>query len=259
MGVRGFNDDNTSAIEGSRKALQRAAARDRKARRNSKKAQEQVHRSAPKDSAKAVESDLVVETVNVMADFRQRWTSMVIRRTVQSRDWEGNEISGLPPVTEINIMLRLAEYESEVLNEIAGNLGDAIGRSQASATDKVSPAFRICAGRLCVLDAQRAGLTWISPSPRSVGPRPVSPRRTAGTQPRHRGVSRGRTVGTEPPHPAVSRGRTAGTQPEARAVSRGRTTGRRSPARAVSRGRTTGRSSPARLPQSEMPGRVYAL
>ena len=54
-----------------------------------------------------------------MKDIRSGFAGAVIRRTIHSKDWEGNRISGLPPYVEAPLLLTLTEEEHEVLNSLA--------------------------------------------------------------------------------------------------------------------------------------------
>ncbi|KAH9828575.1 P-loop containing nucleoside triphosphate hydrolase protein [Rhodofomes roseus] len=145
LGVDKFSDDHFAVLDEFRKSLGRAASQDRK---NRKDADKVGKKGKGKKAAKAASqepkgqgnaesvSQSVVETVRIMTDFRARFFGKVCRRTIESMHQKGQDFEGLPPAHRIQLMLRLAKYEQEMMAELAGTTRAAVGTSHTSASDK---------------------------------------------------------------------------------------------------------------------------
>jgi hypothetical protein len=86
-----------------------------------------------------IDGDHTQEMGYWMEQIRERYRGHVIRRTVNSVDFEGKQIIGLEPYREHNLVLQLYEFEMANLDRLAGEVAEDCGSGGAIfASGKVS-------------------------------------------------------------------------------------------------------------------------
>ncbi len=74
----------------------------------------------------------------IMEDARKRFEGAVMRRTVDSRDYEGKPISGLEPYEQRMVLLKLSHEEQETIDELAAEMSQDAGRALSLTHGRVS-------------------------------------------------------------------------------------------------------------------------
>ncbi|KAI0730232.1 P-loop containing nucleoside triphosphate hydrolase protein, partial [Fomitopsis betulina] len=133
LGVPAFNvigaDDSIVEM---RRALASAQRKDTAANKSDKKAAQRLTAMMSGKTGKGASSSVMQSTfVSVvqgyMDDFREKFADIVIRRTVNSLDYEDKPISGLPQYHEQIIALALTDAEHETFKKVVDALAEQAG------------------------------------------------------------------------------------------------------------------------------------
>ena len=107
-------------MEEHRRAMDRAVRRERQRRKEGegeiKLARALINGKKTRNDEREEFNAVVSEWV---ADIRSGFEGAVVRRTVNSLDWQGRPISGLDPYHEHALLLELSASEHETLNALA--------------------------------------------------------------------------------------------------------------------------------------------
>ena len=130
LGVKAFTELGADElIIGLRRSLGSAQRKDTAAKKNDKYLTKQLKAMLSGTASSGTPSTLMsgVFTVQVqtyMDDFREKYADVVIRRTLSSKDYQGQPISGLPPYHEQVVMCVLTDDEHETFKEVVQMLAD---------------------------------------------------------------------------------------------------------------------------------------
>lgn len=130
LGVEAFTgpgaDDMIVSI---RRALGSAQRKDAIAKKNDKYVTKQLKamlsgKTGSNTSMLSASGAFAQVVQSYMDDFRRKYADVVIRRTVNSKDYLGEPISGLPPYQEQVVMCVLTEKEHETFREVVQALAE---------------------------------------------------------------------------------------------------------------------------------------
>lgn len=143
MGIQAFGSKDTY-LEMT-KELNRAQAKDRKAEKESVDAAERLRSLlGGLDVDQATSSSEFVPKLRRWVPFiRKGFSKFVIRRTLDSVDYAGNKIFGLPPYHVHVLVLELRDWERKTLTDITSELIDQSPVTTLAGAGKVSPSHYI--------------------------------------------------------------------------------------------------------------------
>ena len=160
MGIQVFGSKDTY-LEMT-KELNRTQAKDRKAEKESVDAAKRLRSllgGLNIDQATS-SSEFVPKLRRWVPFIRKGFSKFVIRRTLDSVDYAGNKIFGLPPYHVHVLVLELRDWERKTLTDITSELIDQSPVTTLAGAGKVSPSHYIfipydgCPGRPCTSTLQ---------------------------------------------------------------------------------------------------------
>ena len=130
LGVKAFTELGADElIIGLRRSLGSAQRKDTAAKKNDKYLTKQLKAMLSGTASSGTPSTLMsgaftVQVQTYMDDFREKYADVVIRRTLSSKDYQGQPISGLPHYHEQVVMCVLTDDEHETFKEVVQMLAD---------------------------------------------------------------------------------------------------------------------------------------
>ncbi|KAH9828555.1 P-loop containing nucleoside triphosphate hydrolase protein, partial [Rhodofomes roseus] len=140
LGVPLCGDQYTDVLNAHNRALNRAMSNDRAERAVEGDLARLAAVKGEGDSMEVSLSQTATVVMQITADLHMRFADQVLHRTVNSIDWEGKPISGLPPAHDIALLLRLSIIEEQVLNDVTTEAGEAMEGSRKAEASKVGRA-----------------------------------------------------------------------------------------------------------------------
>lgn len=122
MGVDGFGGDDGDEAGKMQKELLSALRMDRKHRMNSNRGEEIIMATIRGDNTVQDTGHYRKVMLRWISLIRNRFTGIVIRRTISSVDNKGSRISGLAPYNEHHLVVKLYDHELKNLELLANEL-----------------------------------------------------------------------------------------------------------------------------------------
>ena len=128
LGVKAFTELGADElIIGLRRSLGSAQRKDTAAKKNDKYVTKQLKAmlsGKSGSSASTLTGAFATVVQSYMDEFRRMYADVVIRRTVNSTDYRGQPISGLPPYREQVVMCVLTDDEHETFRDVVQGLAE---------------------------------------------------------------------------------------------------------------------------------------
>ncbi|KAG2097976.1 uncharacterized protein F5147DRAFT_777839 [Suillus discolor] len=162
LGLELFDSSHDEEASKMVSQLRAAAAKDRKRFKKGNRIAKIIIGTVKGNSDAEVPSLYRGEMLTWINIIRERFSGIVIRRTILSVDYGGTRISGLAPFQEHNLLIKLYKHELDNLECIADNLvqqGGAKAAKYASGSD-----FYMCVRRALLHPSCNAGYPWKNPS-----------------------------------------------------------------------------------------------
>jgi uncharacterized protein YukE len=159
MGVSGFGSDNDWEAKKMESRLRAAQSKDRGRMKNGDRKRRMLEAAVKGDSTVAFQSNYQQEMRKWIDVMRDRFSGVAIRRNLQSVDDKGDRISGLGPIHEHPLLVKLYSHELENLEalakEVTENGTHQAAKAACAEVKSSSPskyvADDLLAGLLCTL------------------------------------------------------------------------------------------------------------
>lgn len=137
MGIPRFSDK--IAFDEMTRELNRAQSRDRKAERQSETAADHLRNLfSGKDAHDLKKTELYPKLQRYIPQLREAFSLHVIRRTLDSVDYQGRKIFGMRPYLEHIMLVELREWEKAELNTLTNEIIENNPLTTLVGTGKVS-------------------------------------------------------------------------------------------------------------------------
>jgi hypothetical protein len=137
LGIQRFSDK--VAYDAMTKELNRAQARDRKAERESESAADHLRKLlSGKDAHDLNKTEFYPKLQKYIPQLREAFSRHVIRRTLDSIDYQGRKIFGMRPYLEHVMLIELRDWERSELNALTNEIVERNPLTTLVGTGKVS-------------------------------------------------------------------------------------------------------------------------